>query len=163
MAEELTYVALKPLTIRGERREVGELVPEAVNWSNIGAYLSTGRIAAVPRKSVDAESLEAAEQALEAAQSRSEEPEASEADETPDQQESGAEETPESDEETVDTQVSGYHELNVDEVVEKVKSGDLTADKVLEYELNRPGDKDPRSTLLDYLDSLENGEADEGE
>lgn len=62
MAEEMTYVALKALTIGGERREPGDLVPEAMTWNNVSAYISTGRIAAVPKSSVDPDSLRTAEQ-----------------------------------------------------------------------------------------------------
>lgn len=61
MAEEMTYVALKALTIGGERREPGELVPEATTWKNVSAYISGGHISPVPKSSVDAESLRAAE------------------------------------------------------------------------------------------------------
>lgn len=62
MAEEMTYVALKALTIGGERREPGELVPEAETWHNVSAYISTGSITPVPKHSVNPDSLRKAEQ-----------------------------------------------------------------------------------------------------
>lgn len=45
---ELTYVALRPLRVGGQVRPRGSLVPEARSWHNIDAYISSGRIAAIP-------------------------------------------------------------------------------------------------------------------
>lgn len=61
MTVEITYVALKPLRVGGQRREIGELVPEATEWPRVSAWISQGRIAAVARSAVDPEELEKAE------------------------------------------------------------------------------------------------------
>lgn len=61
---DMTYVALKPLRIGGQRREPGELVPEAATWPRVSAWIDTGRITAVAKSSVDPEALKAAEDAF---------------------------------------------------------------------------------------------------
>lgn len=66
MMVEMTYVALRPLRVRGQTRVDGDLVPEATTWHNVGAYLSTGKLAAVPRNQVDQDALAEAEEAWEA-------------------------------------------------------------------------------------------------
>ena len=66
MTVELTYIALKPLRVGGERREPGELVPEAEAWPRVSAWVSQGRIAAVAKSSVDPDQLALAEQRFEA-------------------------------------------------------------------------------------------------
>lgn len=48
---DLTYVALKPIKVGGKMRQPGDLVPEATTWHNLPAYLSTGRISAIPKSS----------------------------------------------------------------------------------------------------------------
>jgi hypothetical protein len=63
---EMTYVALRPLRVGGQTRHKGELVPEARTWHNLEAYIRGGRVAAVPRASVDQEALAKAEEAWEA-------------------------------------------------------------------------------------------------
>jgi hypothetical protein len=63
MSIELTYVALRRLTVGGQPREKGELVPEAATWHNIDAYIRGGRIAPVPISAVDADELAKAEAA----------------------------------------------------------------------------------------------------
>jgi len=63
---ELTYVALKPLRVGGQRREPGSLVPEALDWPRVSAWVDQGRIVAVARGAVDQGELEAAEKAYEA-------------------------------------------------------------------------------------------------
>lgn len=62
---ELTYVALKPLRVGGQRREPGSLVPEALDWPRASAWVNQGRIVAVARASVDQDELAAAEKAYE--------------------------------------------------------------------------------------------------
>lgn len=61
MTVEMTYVALKPLRVGGQRREPGELVPEAADWPRVSAWLDQGRIAAVAKAAVDADQLKLAE------------------------------------------------------------------------------------------------------
>lgn len=63
---ELTYVALKPLRVGGQRREPGSLVPEALDWPRASAWVSQGRIVAVARAAVDQDELAAAEADYEA-------------------------------------------------------------------------------------------------
>lgn len=43
----LTYIALKPLKVNGERRMPGEFVPEAKLWRNVHNYISSGHLAPV--------------------------------------------------------------------------------------------------------------------
>lgn len=61
MTVEITYVALKPLRVGGQRREIGELVPEASEWPRASAWISQGRIAAVAKGAIDPEKLRQAE------------------------------------------------------------------------------------------------------
>jgi hypothetical protein len=53
---ELTYVALKPLRVGGKIRQPGELVPEASEWHNLPAYISSGKLSAVPASMAQTES-----------------------------------------------------------------------------------------------------------
>lgn len=62
MTVEITYVALKPLRIGGQRREAGELVPEALSWKRAEAWVNQGRIAPVARGAVDPKELKKAEE-----------------------------------------------------------------------------------------------------
>lgn len=66
MALDVTYVALRRLTVGGQTREEGDLVPEASTFHNLDAYLRTGRLTAVPRSSVDQDALSEAEHRVEA-------------------------------------------------------------------------------------------------
>ena len=61
---DMTYVALKPLRIGGQRREPGELVPEAATWPRVSAWVDTGRITVVAKSAVDPDALKAAEDAF---------------------------------------------------------------------------------------------------
>lgn len=63
MAVEMTYVALKPLRVGGKRREPGQLVPEAADWPRRSAWIDQGKITPVPKTTVDANELAAAENA----------------------------------------------------------------------------------------------------
>lgn len=63
MAVEMTYVALKPLRVGGERRAPGELVPEAASWRRTSAWVDQGKITAVPKSMIDADELAKAEKA----------------------------------------------------------------------------------------------------
>lgn len=40
----LTYVALRPLSVNGTRRNVGDAVPEAAGWKNLHHYIASGQI-----------------------------------------------------------------------------------------------------------------------
>lgn len=66
MTVEMTYVALKTLRVGGQRREIGELVPEASDWPRVDAWVSQGRIAPVAVASVDPEQLKLARERYEA-------------------------------------------------------------------------------------------------
>ena len=61
---DMTYVALKPLRIGGQRREPGELVPEAATWPRVSAWIDMGRITVVPKSTIDPDALKAAEDAF---------------------------------------------------------------------------------------------------
>ncbi len=137
---EMTYILLKPLTVGGERREPGEFVPEAASWHNLGAYISTGKVVAVPKEQTDSSALEEAEKKHEKRVKAIK----AEAPATPAPE---PEEEPEADEESLN-----YEDLTVDEVRDAVESGRLTADEALEQELNR---EEPRKGVMEFLDGLE--------
>lgn len=77
MTVEMTYVALKPLRVGGQRREPGELVPEAEDWPRVSAWVSQGRIAVVAKAAVDPDQLKLAEARYAAAKSEAQEESAS--------------------------------------------------------------------------------------
>lgn len=63
---EMTYVALKPIRVGGERREAGQIIPEAADWPRVQASINQNRIAKVPVASVDQDELVKANEAYEA-------------------------------------------------------------------------------------------------
>lgn len=65
-AIEMTYVALRRMTVGGKTREPGDLVPEAATFHNLDAYLKTGRVTAVPVDTVNEGELKAAVSRMEA-------------------------------------------------------------------------------------------------
>lgn len=73
MTVEMTYVALKPLRVSGQRREAGELVIEADDWPRASAWVSQGFIAPVAKASVDHDQLRLAEERYAAAKSTAQE------------------------------------------------------------------------------------------
>lgn len=73
MTVEMTYVALKPLRVGGQRREAGELVLEAGDWPRASAWVNQGYIAPVARASVDQEQLALAEARYAAAKGEAQE------------------------------------------------------------------------------------------
>ena len=75
MTVEITYVALKPLRVGGQRREPGELVPEATEWPRVSAWISQGRLTPVARDAVDKDELEKAERRWAEAKADTQEPE----------------------------------------------------------------------------------------
>jgi hypothetical protein len=129
--EGMTYTALRRITVHGEVRHQGDLVPEAESWRNKDAYIRTGYISPVPRASVNAEALEAAEAKYEKAQERAREQE---------------EEAPE------ETSEGSYDDLTAQQVMAKVDSGELDRDEALEAELNR---EKPRKGVLNFLEDDE--------
>lgn len=73
MTVEMTYVALKPLRIGGQRREPGELVPEANDWPRASAWVNQGHIAVVAKAAMDPDQLKLAEDRYAAAKSEAQE------------------------------------------------------------------------------------------
>lgn len=155
--QEMTYVANRPIQVRGERREAGALVPEAADWSTRRAYISRGKLSAVPRGSVDQDALKAAEdawrEALEAKRAADAPEESSEAPDTSGEEEEGVETT--SEEEPEEEESRTYEDLNADEVKSLVESGKLDPDQALEAELNR--EDGGRKGVLKFLESLDEG------
>jgi len=102
MTVEITYVALKPLRVGGQRREPGELVPEATEWPRVSAWINQGRITAVARNAVDQKELEEAERRWAAAKAAAQE----------DDEEAEVEQEPENDHEVETFAVgSGWYEI----------------------------------------------------
>ena len=42
------FIALRTIDVAGNKRVVGDLVPEAASWSNLDAYVLAGHVALVP-------------------------------------------------------------------------------------------------------------------
>lgn len=134
---EITYVLLKPRKVGHEVRQPGDLVPEAHNWSNRNAYVSRGIIAPVPTESLSADH-ESAFRAWQEAEAERRESASEPSSPEPSQ-------PPQSPQQSLSEQVA---ESNVDDVKDRVLSGDWDAAEVWEAE---SGDK-RRSTLLSWLE-----------
>lgn len=140
MSEPLTYVMLKPRKVGSGTRQPGELVPEAVNWNNRNAYITRGVISPVPVAGLSETHQESYnEWVREQERIQQEQERNSGGDETPSPQSSPPE--PPSFADTV-------ADTNVDEIKEKVESGEWSAEAV--WEAEEAGKK--RSTLTEWLE-----------
>jgi hypothetical protein len=169
MTVELTYVALKPLRVGGERREPGELVPEAETWPRVSAWVSQGRIAAVAKSAVDPSALKAAEKRLQDvidardAESQGE----TEADETTESETTSDEVTKaELYEQAQELDIEGRSSMDKEELTEAIEEAESSEDDVEEfatgsgwYEVPGAEKKMRRDEAIEYLAGLE----DEGE
>jgi len=143
MAVDLTYVALKPLRVRGERREAGELVPEATQWRRVDAWINQGKVAPVPRASVDQAELKAAEDAMNAASAGSEDGAEGSADNDPSSPGSGGE-------------PGGGGDSEIDEELEsEIEEFSVGGGW---YEIPGADKKLRRDAAIEYLTSLEDDE-----
>jgi len=138
VAEELTYVMLKPRKVGKGTRHPGELVPEAEQWASRNAYISRGVIAPVPVAGLSDEH-KTAYQAWKTNQehrsgSRSPRPE-SEVSSTP----SGA---------SGSGLADHVDDMTISEIRQKVIDGDWDPAEVWEAE----SEGKQRSTLLDWLE-----------
>lgn len=164
---EMTYVVLRRVRVGGEDRHEGDLVPEANNWHNVEAYIRTGRIASVPRATVDQEELAAAEDRAEALAERNRErarrraPEPEEVSEEVEEltEEHTAEELYE---QAQDLDVEGRSSMDKEELAEAVVETESEIEQYHTgqgwYEVPGADKKMRRDEALDYLTSPEGEE-----
>lgn len=136
MAEELTYVMLKPRKVGKSIRQPGELVPEAASWSNRSAYINRGVISPIPvaglsddHRKVYEQWKSSREQSQQAVQ-----PEGSG--------------SPPATPEPSGTNLADIETMTISEIRDKVASGEWDAAEVWDVE----SEGKQRSTLLEWLE-----------
>lgn len=144
---ELTYVMLKPRKVGHGTRQPGELVPEAANWSNRNAYITRGVIAPVPVTGLSDEHKQFYDTWVQQEQERNSGGDASSPSpaSSPESASADAKSAPDGEQSAFESAVANE---NVDDIKDKVESGEWSAEDVWEAE-----DKGKRrSTLTDWLE-----------